>query len=911
MQAKKIDTINDFSFLNKSGEVSELIKSIDWAKNPLGEVKYWPVSLRTTLSIIMHSKFPMFLFWGKDLICFYNDAYRPSLGNTGKHPSAMGQKAKDCWNEIWEFLEPILKNILSGEESALHEDELVPIFRNDKTEDVYWTFCHSLVNDDNGNPAGVFLTCSETSTKIKIIRDSKNELEFAINAAELGTWELNPTTNIITMNGRMKDWFGLKENTNIDLLSMIDIIDEKDKELVSETIKKSFEFSSGGAFNIDYKIINNLTKQERVVRSKGKVFFNDKQEPYLFSGILQDITQEMISRQALIDSENNFKKLVERAPVAICVLKGPEFIITVANTVVLNSWNKTKEEVINKPIFSVVPESYKQGFEKILSQVYTTGERKIIEELPLIPFNNRTQEILYFNLVYEAILDKYGKIDGIMGVAINVTEQVNSRRKIEDAEERLRLAIEASNLGVYDLDMITNKLITSPRGMFIFGFDKQSTVEESLMAIHPDDRLNRTEAFEKSLITGKLFYEVRVIWENKDVHWIRVEGRTYKDADNKPIRALGTILDITDQRNAEDELMKINQRLAIALEAGQLGSYEYNLESGEIKASKQFKINYGINNVHGPLFFKDVIALLAPEYQDKVRKNVENAIENKSVYNVEYQVQWPDKSFHWIKSSAKASYNDKNKAIALIGVTIDITELKRQQQQKDDFIGFASHELKTPVTTIKAYSQMLEEILLQNNQQQEAMMVTKIGVQVKRLNNLISDLLDVTKINSGKLLLTKSTFNFNDLIKSIVDDVQQTAPKFNIIQDLSSTDLIHTDKERVVQVTTNLISNAIKYSPNSNKIIVQTSQKENEISVCIKDFGVGIDRENQAKLFDQFYRVSGNMQHTFPGLGLGLYISSEIIKQLGGRIWVNSNIGEGANFCFTLPIIKLNDFSLK
>ena len=907
MKVQKSDSTNNFSFLNKTGEISEIMKSIDWTKNPLGDVKFWPSSLRTTLCIIMHSKFPMFLFWGPDLICFYNDAYRPYLGKNGKHPSAIGKKGVDCWHENWEILYPKIERILREEESILMEDELIPIFRNGKIEDVYWTYCYSVVNDDNNDPCGVFCTCSETSTRVKIINDSKNNLEFAINAAELGTWELNPVTNKIIMNNRMKNWFGIEADGNIDFFNAMDIIDKKDKEIVSETINKAFEFSSGGAFNIDYKIINPLTKQERVVRSKGKVFFNDKQEAYLFSGILQDITQEMISRQALIDSENNFKKLVEQAPVAICVLKGPDFVITVANAVVLNSWNKTKEEVINKPIFSVVPETYKQGFEKILLQVYTTGERQIVTELPLIPFNNDMHEVLYFNLVYEAILDNYGKIYGIMGVAINVTEQVNARRKIEDAEERLRLAIEASNLGVYDLDMITNKLITSPRGMFIFGFDKQSSMEESLMAIHSDDRLNRTEAFEKSLITGKLFYEVRVIWKNKDVHWIRVEGRTYKNADNKPIRALGTILDITEQRNSEDELLKINQRLAIALEAGQLGSYELNLETDEVKASEQFKINYGIPLFKEPLVHKDLLTLLTPEYQDKVQKAIADAIENRTVYNIEYQIQWPDKSFHWIKSSAKPRYNEKNKAIALIGVTIDITEIKRQQQQKDDFIGFASHELKTPVTTIKAYSQMLEEVLIKNGQEHEATMATKIGIQVKRLNNLISDLLDVTKINSGKLPVTKSTFNFNDLIKNIVDDIQQTTPKFNIIQELSATDLIHTDRERVVQVTTNLINNAIKYSPNSNKIIVQTSQKKNEILVCIQDFGVGIDKENQAKLFDQFYRVSGHMQHTFPGLGLGLYISSEIIKQLGGRIWVNSNIGEGANFCFTLPLTEPTD----
>ena len=907
MKVKKIDIYNEFSFLNKSGEASELIKAIDWTKNPLGEIKYWPVSLRTTLSIILHSKIPMFLFWGSELICFYNDAYRPSLGNTGKHPAAMGQKAKDCWVEIWDFLEPIIKNILSGGESTLHEDELVPIFRNGKMEDVYWTFCHSVVNDDNGMPAGVFVTCSETNLKIKLIQDSKNELEFAINAAELGTWELNPITNKLIMNDRMKKWFGLEENESIELFDAMDIIDETDRENVSEAIRKSFEFSSGGGFNADYKIVNPLSKQERIVRSKGKVLFNEKQEPYLFSGILQDITQEMISRQALIESENNFRKLVEQAPVAICVLKGQDLIITVANEVVLNSWNKTKEEVINKSFFSVVPESYKHGFVKILSQVYTTGDRKISKELPLISYKDGKQEVVYFNFVYEALLDNYGKIDGIMSVAIDVTEQVNARLKIEDAEERVRLAIEASDLGVYDLDLTTNKLITSIRGMSIFGYDRQATMEESLRAIHPDDRIIRTDAYQKSLITGKLFYEVRIVRKDKSVHRIRVEGRTYKNAANKPIRALGTILDITAQRNAEDELMKTNQRLEIALEAGQLGSYEFDLQTGVVTASEQFKINYGITHLKEQLIFSDLIKLLAPEYRKKIITALKNTIKNQSAYNVEYQIRWPDKTFHWIKSSAKPRYDNNMKPISIIGVTVDVTELKRQEQQKDDFIGFASHELKTPVTTIKAYSQMLEEILLKKGEVTESVMASKIGVQVKRLNNLISDLLDVTKINSGKLTLTKSTFHFNDLIKGIVDDIQQSFPKFNIVQDFSETGFINTDKERVVQVTSNLISNAIKYSPNSSKIIVQTAKIEKEIMVSVQDFGVGIDKDNQAKLFDQFYRVSGNMQHTFPGLGLGLYISSEIIKQLGGRIWVNSNIGEGANFCFTLPVTEPKD----
>ena len=112
MKVQKSDSTNNFSFLNKTGEISEIMKSIDWTKNPLGDVKFWPSSLRTTLCIIMHSKFPMFLFWGPDLICFYNDAYRPYLGKNGKHPSAIGKKGVDCWHENWEILYPKIERIL-------------------------------------------------------------------------------------------------------------------------------------------------------------------------------------------------------------------------------------------------------------------------------------------------------------------------------------------------------------------------------------------------------------------------------------------------------------------------------------------------------------------------------------------------------------------------------------------------------------------------------------------------------------------------------------------------------------------------------------------------------------------------------------------------------------------------------
>ena len=908
MQTKQNYLSDEFNFIVNGGEMGNLMRSKNWSTHPMGAVLDWPQSLRTTLSIILNSKFPMFLFWGKDHICFYNDAYRPSLGINGKHPAAFGQKGKECWPEIWEFIQPLIDNAMNGKEASWNVDQLLPIERNGKLEDVYWTFSYSPVNDETGKPAGVFVTCTETTDKIKTLKaigEAKVELEFAINSAELGTWDLNLDNNKLALNDRLKDWLGIENNKEINLNEALELIYPPDKQRISDAIANALQYSSNGNFNNDFRITNLKSGKQRTIRAKGNVLFNELKEAFRFKGIVVDITAEILIRQTIVDSENTFRKLVEQAPVAICVLKEPDFKVVVANDRMLQLWGKTGEEVMTKPVFTSFPQLIGLEFEKLLKNVYSTGEPYFANELPITLQRNGKTELVYLNFVYEAFFDNSNKIDGIMGVAIDVTEQVNARIKIEDAEERARLAADAVDLGTYDFNLISGNIIASPRALAIFGFDTQVSREALINVIHPDDKILQQNAHDTLLNSGILYYEVRVVWKDKSTHWVRVEGKLYLDDNKLPIRLLGTILDITSQKMAEGELTKTNQRLEIALEVGQLGSYELDLASGKFEVSDQFRINYGLSKVES-ITLDTILNLIVPAHREKVTNALADAIENRSVYNIEYQIQWADNTLHWIKSSAKARYDENLKAIIFIGVTADITEHKQLEQQKDDFLGIASHELKTPVTTIKAYNQLLETMLLEKGDVKEATLVNKMGSQVNRLTTLIGDLLDVTKINSGQLQLNNNIINFNDLVKDILDDIQNTTPKIIIEQNLLAVGNVYADKERIVQVITNLVTNAIKYSPNSNKIIIHTSLKEDEIIFCVEDFGVGISEENLLKVFEQFYRVRGNMQHTFSGLGLGLYISAEIIKRIGGKIWAKSIEGEGATFCFALPVYKEN-----
>jgi hypothetical protein len=157
--------IKDYPFLQSSGEIGELIYQYDWEKTCIGPIDSWPVSLRVTLSNILHSSFPMFLFWGEDFLSFYNEAFRPSLGVGGKHP-AIGKKALAVWGEIWYFIGPLLQQVVLTGKPVMYEDQLVPFYRNGKVEDIYWTFCYSPAFDENNEIKGVLVTCMETTANV-------------------------------------------------------------------------------------------------------------------------------------------------------------------------------------------------------------------------------------------------------------------------------------------------------------------------------------------------------------------------------------------------------------------------------------------------------------------------------------------------------------------------------------------------------------------------------------------------------------------------------------------------------------------------------------------------------------------------------------------------------------------------
>jgi len=257
----------------------------------------------------------------------------------------------------------------------------------------------------------------------------------------------------------------------------------------------------------------------------------------------------------------------------------------------------------------------------------------------------------------------------------------------------------------------------------------------------------------------------------------------------------------------------------------------------------------------------------------------------------------------WFNSVLK---DKEGKVKTIMSLVQDITEQKNLEWQKDNFLSIVSHELKTPLTTIKAYGQIVENMLEEKLDIETLDMIRRMSSQVNKLAVLVQDILDFTKAQKGKLMYNEAFYDFNELVKEVIEDTQKIIFTHEIKINLGKTETIFGDKNRLIQLINNLVSNAIKYSPKSSTIIVSTELQKEGIELRVQDFGIGILAQDQENVFNQFYRVNKHNQSTFPGMGIGLYICSEIIARHGGKIWVESIINKGSTFYAWLPFDHRN-----
>jgi len=392
------------------------------------------------------------------------------------------------------------------------------------------------------------------------------------------------------------------------------------------------------------------------------------------------------------------------------------------------------------------------------------------------------------------------------------------------------------------------------------------------------------------------------------------------DGKERIIGVLFTCYETTPKVEAFQNLKSQTLKAQLAMEAANIHYFETNLDNKEYHFSRPLEDI--IHSKQDPATL-DMGDFLHPDDREIRKKAMREAKETGVLnYKARLVIQGITK---WVRVNGKYISRSENQPESIIGIVQDISdkvqreeelvilnknlELALNQQkalqlQKDEFLQIASHELRAPLTSIKGYGQLVEEILIENELTRESRMLKKLNERINHLHALVENLFDVSKMGADKLEFQNTEFDLVHLLKVLAYDLKFSTLQHTIIEQYGYHGRVFADRDRISQVVTNILSNAIKYSPQDSEILIKTRKLGSFIVVDIKDQGIGIAKEDQEKIFDQFFRTTNASGNMIRGLGLGLYISSEIIKRQGGKIWVESNPGDGSTFSFSLPISK-------
>jgi PAS domain S-box-containing protein len=791
-----------------------------------------------------------------------------------------------------------------------------------------------------------------------------------------------------------------------------------------------------------------------------------------------EVTDIVLAKLKIEQNEKNLYNMVKQAPVGMCILKGQPLFVEEVNDVFLEIIGKERHQFKDMPYWVVNAEAA-TNYESITDHVMATGETYQASEHEILTIRNGKEETVYVDFVYEPIKDINENVEAIMIVAIEVTDKVVARKVIEKAsieladlneelaaaneemaatneemtavneelaatneeltetqanlqsinselaesEFRLSMAIESTHLGTWDYNPISRELYWSDEAKHIFGFPvKQSiTIEAFSDHIHQDDLDRIKLEIQKSLVNNNARYDVscRILrFDNDTVRWVRIQGIVYLNTKDKPVRYLGTILDITENKLAQEALtrseklfksiaLNIPKSLVIVIDrehryvtiegdimekmgydgkdyAGKHPTevapperYEANRHLYErVMAGEKFSVerksetgeNYMIHfvplkNDHNEVDAGLIIALDITDIKEGEEKSAklaaiiessDDAIISKTLESV--ITSWNDSAERMfgyaadeiigetiyklipedrqgeepnilsrLKSGERVEHfetkrltkdgrlidvsitvspvkDKQGKIIGLSKIARDITERKKDDIRKNDFIGMVSHELKTPLTSLNAIIQVAHAKLKNSEDTFLSGAMNKANIQVKRMSGMINGFLNISRLESGKILIEKRRFDMEKIIQEVIDETNLTVSTHSINFTPGNRIEVYADPDKIGSVISNLISNAIKYSPQGKKVEVKCELVNRRVIVSVRDEGMGIKPQDAEKIFDRYYRVESNHTQHISGFGIGLYLSAEIVKRHDGEIWVKSESGIGSTFYFSLPI---------
>lgn len=433
----------------------------------------------------------------------------------------------------------------------------------------------------------------------------------------------------------------------------------------------------------------------------------------------------------------------------------------------------------------------------------------------------------------------------------------------------------------------------------IFGYTVSEALGKHISLIIPQELREEETTIIKNLKKGKHIEHFETVRVRKDGRRIDVSLTIspIKNKDGIITGASKIARDITQSREIERKL----RFQASILE---------NISDAVITTDLNYMItgwNKGATLIYGwdenEATGKEIFGVIPPEYTTDATLVSAwlHAIRENGAWHGEARQYRKDGSPINTLISASHIKDGKGASSGFVFVCKDISDRIKLEKRKDDFIALASHELRTPVTSLKMYIQILLNCVQKGKKESVRTFLSKMNIQTEKLNRLVQDLLDTSRVQVGKLQYKKNEFSLVSFLRETIEDLSSISPQTLMLHPVPSV-RVWGDKGRIRQVLTNLVSNAIRYSPKTSTIHVEAYKNRSSVIISVKDTGVGIPKGQQKKIFERFYQAHTKEGQTYPGLGLGLYLSKEIVARHNGVMWLESAPGRGSTFYFSLPI---------
>lgn len=777
---------------------------------------------------------------------------------------------------------------------------------------------------------------TETEARLKALIEATSDVVYSLSPDWLEMRELDG-------RGFLKDADSPTTNWRSDN------IHPDDMEMVNSKIQECIREKK--IFHLEHRVLR-ADNTPGWTSSKAIPIFDEKGEIIEWFGIAKDITQQKEDEEALLrekaksDQQRRLYETITSSTPDLLYVFDLNYRFTYANKALLNMWGRTWEDSIGKGLLEI-------GYEPWHAEMHEKEIDQIMEtKLPIrgeVSFPHSVLGSRVYDYIFTPVFNEKGDVEAIAGATRDVTDRkkweeslqssskalqklnkeledanqelastlkeiekvnnelIKAHEKIEEGQIAFRLAVNAANFGTWFIHSTTREFITDARLKELFGYYEYESlsIEQALAQITEEYRPMVAAKLENAIYNNG-DYDVTypaIGFHDQRLRWLRAIGNLKADPSGDFSAFTGVVMDITDQYLAGEEIKRAEENLRMAVDAAGLGTFQISADDRIFTASPKLKTFFGFNPYEA-MSYEAAISQIHLDFRELVIMNVERAFSERIRLDMEYQITgYHDKKLRWVRAIGEVQYKDGKEYFT--GVINEITEKKLDEIRKNDFIAMVSHELKTPLTSVKAYIQLMQRKFTDSEDENFSKMLDRTDLQIRKMIEMINGFLDISRLEAGKIYINREMFDLALLLKEVEEESTSTNNSHLLIFDPIEAVNVNADKNKIGQVVHNLISNAVKYSPKGSAITISCTSDNEFAYVNVKDHGQGIKPEDAAHIFDRYYRVETNNMQSISGFGIGLYLCAEIISHHKGTISVKSEFGKGSDFMIALPLNTL------